>query len=229
MRRIGSLPLAHQPGENWLYTTGSEILGVLIARAAGQPFESFLRERILQPLGMVDTSFAVPADKLDRLPPQYLSDPQSGELVLFDPPDGQWSRQPAFPSGAAGLVSTADDFLAFSRMLLGSGRLGGQRILSRPSVEVMTANQLTPAQQSAAQPYLGARGWGFGVAVLTHRNSTAGAPGQFGWDGGLGTGWTADPAEDMTTILLSQASWTSPTPPPVLLDFVTSAYQAIDD
>jgi CubicO group peptidase (beta-lactamase class C family) len=229
LRRLGSVPLLYQPGEAWLYNTGSDVLGVLIARASGQPFETFLRERIFEPLGMVDTGFAVPADRLHRLPPQYFTDPHSGELDVFDESNGQWSRPPAFQSGAAGLVSTADDFLAFGQMLLGGGRLGTQRILSRVSVEAMTADQLTPQQRLAGAPYLGNRGWGFGVAVQTRRDGPSGVPGQFGWDGGLGTGWTSDPREDMVTILLTQTAWSSPSPPPVLLDFRTSAYQAIDD
>jgi len=148
---------------------------------------------------------------------------------VFYESNGQWSRPPAFQSGAAGLVSTADDFLAFGQMLLGGGRLGTQRILSRVSVEAMTADQLTPQQRLAGAPYLGNRGWGFGVAVQTRRDGPSGVPGQFGWDGGLGTGWTSDPREDMVTILLTQTAWSSPSPPPVLLDFRTSAYQAIDD
>jgi CubicO group peptidase (beta-lactamase class C family) len=104
-----------------MYHTGSEMLGVLIARASGQLFDVFLRERIFEPLGMVDTGFHVPAGKLDRLPPEYFQDPETGELAVYDEPDGQWSRPPAFPSGAAGLVSTADDFLAFGRCCSMSG------------------------------------------------------------------------------------------------------------
>jgi len=230
MRRMGSVPLMYQPGEKWLYHTGSEMLGVLIARAAGQPFGEFLRERIFQPLGMVDTGFVVPEGQLDRLPTQYIHDPQTGDLAVFDPPDGQWSRSPAFPSGAAGLVSTADDFLAFGQMLLDLGRHGQQRILSRPSVRAMITDQLTADQRAGSEQYLGNRGWGFGMSVVTRRDGVAETPGQFGWDGGLGTGWTSDPAEEeMVVILLTQTAWTSPHPPNVLLDLRTSAYQAIDD
>ncbi len=229
IRRMAGVPLMYQPGERWMYHTGSEMLGVLVARASGQPFEEFLRERIFEPLGMVDTAFHVPPGGLDRFPPQYIRVPETGEVSVFDQPDGQWSRPPAFPSGAAGLVSTADDFLAFGQMLLARGRHGRQRILSRPSVEMMITDQLTAAQRAGVDPFLGPRGWGFGVAVVTRREGVAETPGQFGWDGGLGTGWTSDPAEDMVVILLTQTAWTSPSPPPVLHDFRTSAYQAIDD
>jgi CubicO group peptidase (beta-lactamase class C family) len=233
MRRLGTLPLVHQPGEQWMYNTGSDVLGVLIARAAGQPFETFLRERIFEPLGMRDTGFSVPAAKLDRLATAYRTSFETGALEIFDSArDSQWSRTPAFPSGAGGLVSTVDDFLAFSQMLLGGGRRDGARILSRPSVEVMTSDQLTPAQKQAssfAQDFFDSYGWGFGVSVVTRRNSPAESIGTFGWNGGLGTSWRADPREDLTVILLTQRAWTSPKQPDISLDFLTSAYQAIDD
>ena len=124
MRRLGTLPLMHQPGERWMYNTGSDVLGVLIARASGQPLETFLRERIFEPLGMKDTGFSVPAAKLDRLATSYRTDPATGALELYDEAaGGQWSRPPAFPSGAGGLVSTVDDYLAFGQMMLNKGKL----------------------------------------------------------------------------------------------------------
>src|SRR5258708_17065545 len=125
MRRLGSLPLMHQPGERWMYNTGSDVLGVLIARAAGQEFETFLRERIFAPLGMKDTGFSVTAAKLDRLATSYWTNEDTGALAVFDEaPGGQWGRPPAFPSGAAGLVSTIDAYLAFGMMICNKGRLG---------------------------------------------------------------------------------------------------------
>src|SRR5262249_9723899 len=126
IRRLGTLPLMHQPGERWLYNTGSDVLGVLIARVSGQPLQTFFRERIFARLGMRDTSFGVPSAKLDRLATGYWIHPATGKLELYDEPkSGQWSRPPAFPSGAGGLVSTIDDYLAFGQMLLHKGRLGG--------------------------------------------------------------------------------------------------------
>src|SRR5581483_10272872 len=114
IRRLGTLPLMYQPGERWLYGTGSEVLSVLIARVSGQPLETFLRERIFEPLGMKDTSFSVPADKLDRLASCYIPNPKTGTLELIDGVrESQWGRPPTFPSGAGGLVSTIDDYLAF--------------------------------------------------------------------------------------------------------------------
>ncbi len=233
IRRLGTLPLMHQPGEKWMYNTGSDVLGVLIARASGQPFEAFLRERIFEPLGMKDTAFSVPAAKLDRLATSYWTNPATGSLELYDSAEGgQWSRPPAFPSGGGGLVSTVDDYLAFGQMMLEQGRHGSERILSRPSVETMTTDQLTRDQKAVSglvPGYFDSHGWGFGVSVVTRREDLADSVGRFGWDGGLGTSWSSDPQEDLVGILLTQRAWTSPNPPDVCRDFWTLAYQAIDD
>jgi len=231
MRRIGQLPLLHQPGERWLYHTGSEILGVLIARASGQSLESFFRERIFAPLGMQDTGFSVPTAKLDRLPPAYQSGAKSGELALFDGvKDSRWGRPPVFEAGGGGLVSTADDFLAFGQMLLNGGSLGRERILSRPSVELMTTDHIAPEQKVGAEIFLGPnRGWGFGVATVIKRDEIWTTPGQFGWAGGTGTAWASDPRERMVCVLMTQRLMDSPGPPAVYLDFWNSAYQAIED
>jgi CubicO group peptidase (beta-lactamase class C family) len=232
IRRLGQLPLMHQPGEKWLYNTGADVLGVLIARASGQPFETFLRERIFEPLGMKDTSFSVPGHKINRLVTSYWTNFMSGEIEVYDKAEGgQWSHPPAFPSGAGGLVSTIDDFLAFGQMMLNKGKYGNERILSRLSVETMTTDQLTPEQKAVSGLVPGdfdSIGWGFGMSVVTRRDDVSSVPGRFGWDGGLGTSWNSDPREEMVTILLTQLAWTSPSPPNVRIDFLTSAYQAID-
>ncbi len=228
MRRLSTLPLMAQPGERWLYHTGADVLGVLIARASGQPFEAFLRERVFEPLGMTDTAFSVPSDDGDRLVTSYLTDPETGALSVFDEPRGQWSAPPAFPGGGAGLVSTADDYLAFAQMLL----RGGAPLLSRPSAETMITDQLTPAQKAVSGFFpddFDARGWGFLVGVVTRREHPAAPVGQYGWDGGLGTVWHNDPSEDLVTILLTNAAQTSPRPPAIAQDFMTCAYAAITD
>lgn len=231
LRRLATLPLMHQPGERWMYNTGSYVLGVLIARASGKPLEAFLRERIFEPLGMKDTGFSVPAAKLDRLVSAYWPNAQTGALDLYDDAkDSQWARPPAFPDGGAGLVSTVDDYLAFGRLMLNKGKNGSERILSRPSVEAMTTDQLTPAQK-AASDFAGlweSHGWGFGVCVVTRRDGVAASPGRFGWDGGSGTTWASDPAEDLVAILMTQRAAFPPISA-VYLDFWTSVYQAIDD
>ncbi|HZC04247.1 MAG TPA: serine hydrolase domain-containing protein [Ktedonobacterales bacterium] len=233
MRCLGTLPLMRQPGAQWMYNTGADTLGVLIARASGQPLETFLRERIFEPLGMQDTSFSVPAEKLDRLLVSYWTNPMTGKVEVYDTAaGGQWSAPPAFPSAAGGLVSTIDDYLAFGQMLLNRGAHGNTRLLSRPSVELMTHDHLTPAQKAVSgfvPGFWDTHGWGFCMSVVTRQDDLMGSVGSFGWTGGMGTAWTSDPSEDMVTILLTQQSWNSPAPPDVCLDCWTSAYQAIDD
>jgi len=232
--RLGTLPLMCQPGEAWIYNTGSDVQGVLVARAAGRPLESFLTERIFGPLGMKDTGFSVPASKQDRFVDQYRTNFRTGQVEVYDPAEtGQWSRPPDFPSGAGGLVSTVDDYLAFSETMLNGGRSsGGERILSRPSVEMMTTDRLTPPQKAAALSlvpgFFEGHGWGLGMSVATARDGVLPA-GTFGWSGGLGSLWNCDPREGMTTILMTQRAWNSPRPPNICLDFLESAYQAIDD
>ena len=229
MKRIGNLPLAHQPGEGWLYHTGLDVAGVLIARAAGQPLSAFMRERIFEPLGMKDTGFDVPADKLDRLATAYSRDPVTGKFNVYDEARGGAFAKPAvFEAGGGGLVSTADDYLSFQRMLLGKGALGGERILSRASVELMTTDQLTAAQRDSAPMFFnGNSGWGLGMAVALRRDNIWMTPGRFGWDGGYGTSAYADPENDLAGILLTQRLMDSPEPPAHYVDFWTSAYQAL--
>jgi CubicO group peptidase (beta-lactamase class C family) len=236
IRRLGTLPLMYQPGERWLYNTGSDVLGVLIARASGQPLETFLRERIFEPLGMQDTGFSVPAAKLDRLATSYWTRHATGTLAIYDEAaGGQWSRPPAFPSGAGGLVSTVDDYLVFAQMLMHLGKQANTaktRLLSRPSVELMTTDQLTPEQKAASgllPSSFDSLGWGFGVSIVTQRDNVAESVGTYGWSGGMGTLWSSDPREQMISILMTQRMWGSPSPPTICLDFLTSAYQAIDD
>ena len=231
MRGLGELPLMAQPGERWLYNTGSDVLSVLCARASGQPFDALLRERLFEPLGMNDTGFFVPASKLDRFVTAYSTDPRTGGIRESDAAaGGDWSKPPAFPSGSGGLVSTADDFLAFARMLSGGGVYDGKRVLTRASIEMMTADQLTPEQKAISWLLPGtfdAHGWGFGMLVTTRRAHLGDNVGCFGWNGGLGTSWQSDPKEELDGILLTQASFTSPEQPPVVRDFWTTTYQAL--
>jgi CubicO group peptidase (beta-lactamase class C family) len=233
MKRFGSLPLVHQPGEKWLYNSGSDILGVLISRVAGTSLEEFLQERIFAPLGMNDTAFSVPASKLNRLASSYWINFETGEFEIFDGiDDSRWARPPVFESGAGGLVSTVDDLLAFGEMMLDRGRYGDQRILSRPSVELMTTDHITPEQKAVSGFFPGFwdnRGWGFGVSIVTRRDDLASVPGRYGWEGGYGTSWYVDPREELIGILMTQRLWDSSGVPVVLFDFWTSAYAAIND
>ncbi len=234
LRRLGTLPLMYQPGERWMYHTGADVLGVLIARAAGKPFESFLRERIFEPLGMRDTGFHVPTEKLERFASCYQENPLTRSLSLFDDAhDSQWSRPPAFPSGGSGLVSTLDDYHAFAQMMLNQGRLGNVRILARPTVEAMITDQLTAEQKARSTAFFPSfwesRGWGFGMAVITRRDGPSMSPGRFGWDGVYGTSWYSDPAEDLVGILMIQRLGFAPTIVGINAGFWTLLYQAIED
>ena len=234
IKRLGELPLMHQPGERWMYHTGSDVAGVLIARAAGMPLEDFFKARIFAPLGMTDTGFSVEAHNLDRLGACYQVNPKSGKLELFDEggKKSQWASPPAFPMGGGGLASTVDDYLAFGRMMLNYGELDGERILSRVTVETMTTDQLTPEQKAVSGFFPGFwdnTGWGFGMSVVTKRTDLHTTPGRFGWDGAFGTSWAADPKEDMTAVLMIQRMGFGPSPAGINADFWTLAYQAIDD
>jgi CubicO group peptidase (beta-lactamase class C family) len=226
MRRLGTLPLAHQPGERWLYHTSSDVLGVLVARVAGKPLPEVLAERVLGPLGMVDTAFHVPASALDRFGPCYVTAP--GRPV-YDEADGQWARPPAFPSGGGGLVSTVDDFLAFAIMLREGGTYHGHRVLSHSSVDAMTTNYLTPDQLAASSPVPdGSLGWGFGLSVQVVRTGPTHSAGTYGWNGGLGSAWANDPTEDLIGVILTDQLFSSPALPPLFQDFWTCAYAALD-
>lgn len=231
LRRLAALPWLHQAGERWLYNTGLDLLGVVIARATGSTLEHVCRERIFEPLGMRDTSFSVPRDKLSRLVTSYLVDPRTNQLQLYDAAaDSKWSRPPAFMSGAGGLCSTIDDYFAFARLLQGHGSYDGRRILSRPTVELMTTDQLSQAQRAQPEVHdFSVDGWGFGVGVVTQRTQLWENLGSYGWDGGLGTSWRNDPREDLLTLLFTQRAWSKPSPPAICHDFWNSAYQALAD
>ncbi len=211
---LGTLPLLAQPGERWLYNTGAQVLGVLIARAARQPLSEVLRTRIFEPLRMRDTGFWTA--NTDRLATAYMPAPDG--LVVLDEPAGKWSRPPAFCDAAAGLVSTAGDLLAFARMLLRDGA----PVLSTESVRAMTTDQLTPAQKARGglgPDFFNRLSWGFCQAVLPD--------GSYGWDGGLGTSWRVDPNHDLTIIVLTQRMFESPSLPQAHRDLQSAAYAAL--
>ena len=215
---LARIPLLYQPGDAWLYNTCSDILGVLIARAAGRPLPEFLAERLFEPLGMADTGFEVPPGKLDRFTSYYRADPTGG-LELVDAPGGQWSSRPAFPSGADGLVSTVDDWHRFARMLLAGGSFGGRQLLSPASVRQMTTDHLTRAQREASRLFLEGQGWGFGGSVDVEAVDPWNMPGRYGWVGGTGTAAHITPSTGAVAILLSQLELTGPTPPALMRDF----------
>ncbi len=202
---LAAVPMLRQPGEAWLYNTCSDIQGVLIARASGRALPEFLAERVFEPLGMVDTGFHVPAEKLDRLPPY-----RGADLAPID--GGLWTAPPIFPSGSGGLVSTLADWHRFGRMLLADG--GG--LLSPRSVREMTADHLTQEQRDASTLFLEGAGWGFGGSVE--------ADGRYGWVGGTGTTAHVDPSTGTVGVLLAQVQMTGPTPTPLMREFWRLAF-----
>ncbi|MFI6944209.1 serine hydrolase domain-containing protein [Streptomyces sp. NPDC050418] len=240
MRRLGALPLMYQPGEQWQYQISHDVVGVLVSRVSGQSYEDFLRERIFAPLGMKDTAFHVPADRIHRLPDLYAPDPQTGEFHVWDEAaGGRWSSPPPFQGGGGGLVSTADDYHAYFRMLLNGGVHDGERILSRQAVHLMTTNRLNPTQLAArtklatdnvhisfGQGQHG--GWGFGMAVRTYVGDYA-PVGQFGWDGGSGTSSYADPVNGLVGLVLTQVGSSAANSMHLMHDFWTTVYQALED
>jgi len=226
--RFASLPLMEQPGVGWRYNTGAHVLGVLLERASGQPLEMFLRDRLFEPLGMVDTSFSVPSEKQGRFTTAYIPD-DAGGLRLLDPPVGGWWNEPPAMANAAGmLVSTLDDFWAFVSMIVAKGRHDGQPLLSAGAVEAMTRDHLSAAQRASAPLFLGPHGgWGYGMAAPGPSRAGAPEPSGYGWNGGTGTVWTTDPDYGLTGIVLSTRAMTSPEPPAHMVDFWQAAYGAL--
>lgn len=218
MAALARVPMLHQPGEAWLYNTCADILGVLIARVSGQSLPEFMAERLFEPLGMTDTGFAVPPDRLDRLTGYYRADAE-GALELVDAPDGQWSGMPDFPSGGGGLVSTVDDWYAFARMLLDDGSVGSRSLLTPESVRQMTTDHLTPAQRAASGLFTEGQGWGFGGSVDVETLDPWNVPGRYGWVGGTGTTAHIIPATGTVAVMLSQVAMAGPTPPVLMRDF----------
>jgi CubicO group peptidase (beta-lactamase class C family) len=223
LKRLATLPLFAQPGERWLYTTASNILGVLVARASGRSFGDFLEECIFRPLGMKDTGFHVPSGKIERLVTAYR--PKDGSLEVWDEPaTGGWSKPPAFEQGDGGLASTADDYLAFVRMLLAGGVHEGRHLLSSDAVAAMTSNHLTPAQRKDGEIILQeGQGWGYGLSIAVGKTPSGAPAGTIGWSGGFGTRWQSDPDRQQTTILLTQRMFDGPKPAAIFNRFEQDA------
>ncbi len=222
MRRLAGIPLMHQPGDGWTYNAAYDVLGVLLARACGQSLADVMAERVLEPLGMVDTGFHVPTDKLDRFTTLYGRDDQ-GALQVSDEPDGAFAEPPAFASGAGGLVTTADDQLAFGRMLLAEGEGPSGRLLSEGTVRQMMSDQITPEHREMGGFFLDGQGWGFGGGVDIEVLKPWNVPGRYGWVGGTGTAAYVDPQHGTVRVILTQVELGGPDSTRVLESFWTAA------
>jgi CubicO group peptidase (beta-lactamase class C family) len=212
--RYAEYPLEFHPGTRWFYSVSTDVCGRLVEIISGQRFDDYLREAIFEPLGMDDTAFLVPDEKVDRFAACYRRDGNK-KLVLFDDPQrSRYRQQPSFLSGGGGLVSTTPDYLRFCQMLLNAGELDGVRILGRKTIELMAANHLPGGGdlQSVAMPgcygEVGFAGVGFGLTVAVAGPPTAtqviGSPGEYMWGGAASTIFWVDPAEDLTVVFMTQ-------------------------
>ncbi len=207
---VAGLPLVHQPGERQTYSHSTELLGIIISRIEDRPLQDVLTERIFGPLGMPDTGFYVSPQQRARAATMYRVDQQG--VLHHDAMGPAPVREPRFSQGGASLLSTADDYLRFARMLLAGGEVDGVRVLTEESVRLMRTDRLTGEQKRA--PFLGApfwigRGFGLNLSVVTDPSKSArlfgpGGLGTFGWPGAYGTWWQADPANDLILIYLIQ-------------------------
>jgi CubicO group peptidase (beta-lactamase class C family) len=211
VEKAAALPLLCQPGSEWNYSIATDVLGHLIEVISGQSFDRFLHERVIGPLGMVDTGFHVPAAKIARFAANYTTAAGGGLTLIDDPANSRFASPAVICSGGGGLVSTAADYMRFCTMMLNRGELDGERILGRKTVELMTANHLGGDMASMGQPrfsessYAGV-GFGLGVSVMLDpaRAQILGSAGEFAWGGAASTAFWCDKAEELAVILLTQ-------------------------
>ncbi len=218
--KLATIPLQFSPGEAWNYSVSTDVLGYLVGKISGVPFARFLQERIFGPLGMTDTSFTVPADKAGRLTACYAAGVLGSKSVLQgapklqdDPAVSPYLAETQFHSGGGGLVSTADDYMRFARMLLNGGELDGARLLGPKTIQLMASNHL-PGGKDLTQmskslfseaTYAGVGfGLGFGVTIDPAATMLAGSKGDFFWGGAASTFFWVDPVEDLAVVFLTQ-------------------------
>ena len=229
-------PLKFQPGTQWNYGLSTDIVGRLVEIMAGEPFDTYLRRHIFEPLGMRDTGFFVPAESVDRLAALYQFRPGNSPHLVEAPEQSRYLRPPSYLSGAGGLVSTTHDYVAFCHMLRNGGQLEGHRVLGRKTLELMTVNHL-PEGATLAELAVGGFGeagfdgvgfgLGFAVGLGPASTSMAGSPGEFYWGGAASTAFWIDPLEDLFVVFMTQLV------PSVAYPFRSQlralVYQAIDD
>lgn len=244
---LAKLPLEFSPGEAWNYSVATDVLGYLIGKISGKPFEQFLKERILDPLGMNDTDFYVPADKAHRFAACYSADPQGGmsfqaaerkaSLTLYDDPaKSSFLSPPSLISGGGGLCSTSADYLTFCRALLNGGELGGVRLIGPKTLALMTANHLPggrdlPAMSRSLFSEASYNGIGFGLGFSVTMNPAQtlipGSAGEFSWGGAATTSFWVDPAEELIAVFMAQVLPSNAYP--IRRELRTMVYSAIID
>jgi CubicO group peptidase (beta-lactamase class C family) len=232
--KLAALPLVCQPGSAWVYGVAPDVLAYLVEVVSGMPFRTFLREKILEPLGMIDTDYFAPGEKLNRFMTLY----GPGLSVFVKPGPDIWEATlPSLTPGGQGLVSTAPDYLRFCQMLLNGGQLDGVRLLGHKTVEFMTINHLPPELLPIqfSPMFLRGYGWGLGWAVLTDvaASATAGSAGEYGWYGACRTYFWIDPKEDIIGIVMSHLVDVIPEIPYNYYQYLRAVkplvYQALED
>ena len=234
---LAALPLEFSPGTRWNYSVSTDVVGYLIEVISGQRLDAYLREHVLEPLGMTDTSFVIREEQVERFAANYQRQADDG-LKLIDDPVNSLYRDGGFFSGGGGLVSTAPDYFRFTTMLLNQGELDGVRVLGRKTVELMTLNHLADGQDltTLAQPGMftetayGGVGFGLGFSVMQSpaRAQISGTPGEFAWGGAAGTAFWVDPVEQMIVVFMTQIMQMGlPSPYPIRRELRTLTYSAV--
>jgi CubicO group peptidase (beta-lactamase class C family) len=233
---LAKIPLEFSPGEAWNYSVSTDVIGYLIGKISGKPFEQFLKERILDPLGMTDTDFFVAPDKAHRLAACYSADGKGGMTLQDDPATSSFLAPPSFISGGGGLCSTAADYLTFCRALLGGGELGGVRLIGPKTLALMTSNHLPggcylPDMSRSMFSEAAYNGIGFGLGFSVTMNPALtlipGSAGEYSWGGAASTTFWVDPAEDLAAIFMTQLLPSSSYP--VRRELRTMVYAGITD
>jgi CubicO group peptidase (beta-lactamase class C family) len=233
---LAKMPLEFSPGDAWNYSLSTDVIGYLVGKISGKPFEQFLKERIFNPLGMNDTDFFVPAGKVDRFAACYSADSKGGMTLHDDPTGSSFLSPPSFISGGGGLCSTAADYLTFCRALLDGGELGGVRLLGPKTLALMTSNHLPGGRDLTEMSRsmfseAGYAGVGFGLGFSVTMNPSqmliAGSAGEYAWGGGASTAFWVDPAEELIVIFMTQLLPSSAYP--VRRELRSMIYAAITD
>lgn len=231
---LGQIPLQFDPGTSWNYSVSTDVLGAIVERISGQSLSDYFAAHIFAPLGMTDTHFQLPAEKIDRMTDSYAFDPVQG-MKPYDPgAKTAWAAKPGYFSGGGGLLSTLGDYHRFCRMLLGKGTLDGARIIGRKTLEMMTANHLpgggdltqhSKALFSEAENAGAGFGLGFATTIDSAATGVPGSTGDFYWGGMFSTAFFVDPAEDIIMIFMTQLMPSSAYP--VRREIKTMLYSAL--